>query len=343
VPSLLTLISTVSVGLATFSLAALGAMMGARLKRRHEEADIPARRARISKALLHYAMAGAAPPKLSLSSRLDQRLLIETALDAAHIMRGEARDRLVSYLQGIGLDRALQRQTRSSKLRDRLLAIEALRLFPGSKTSAALRAAERSSDLRIWLVALQTRTAIGSGPDTLGLLELAKRPGASRAQALHDLLAARAIENTHEALSALNAPLADSTRALLVRALGETGRYEAFKPLRVSLCHPAGQVRTAAAGALGALGFAAAREALAKATRDVDWRVRLKAVESIAKLGFKECRACLLALCSDPVWWVRFRAEEALRNLADAGVAELGQFQTVHSVREAKLSLKGGR
>ena len=148
------------------------------------------------------------------------------------------------------------------------------------------------------------------------------------------------MENTQEAVTALRAPLPDASRALLVRALGETGRLEAFRPLRTSLCHPAGQVRTAAASALGTLGFAAAREALVRATRDGDWRVRLKAVESIAKLGFRECGACLVALCSDPVWWVRFRAEEALRDLAEGGVVELGQSRAGPSVKKAEPSLK---
>jgi HEAT repeat protein len=160
---------------------------------------------------------------------------------------------------------------------------------------------------------------------------------------LHDLLAARALENTFEAVNAGNAALPDSSRALLVRALGETGRREAFGPLRVALCHPAGQVRTAAAGALGALGFAAAKDALVRAARDPDWRVRLKAVESIVKLGLGGCGDCLLTLCSDPVWWVRFRAEEALRNLADAGVADLWEVQGHRSVAEARSSLRVSR
>lgn len=342
-PNLLTLIWAVSLGLAAFSFVALGALIAARFRRRWEQADMRGRRAQISKALLHYAMGGTALPRFSLSNKLDRRLLIETALDAAQIMRGEGKDRLVGYLREIGLDRRLQRQARSANLRDRLLAIETLRLFPDPKSLAALRDAERSRDLRVWLVALQTRSAMGYGPDTLGLLELAKRPGASRATILHDLLAARAWENTYEAINAGNAALPDSSRALLVRALGETGRREAFAPLRTALCHPAGQVRTAAAGALGALGFAAAKEPLLRASRDPDWRVRLKAVESIAKLGLEGCGECLLALCSDPVWWVRFRAEEALRNLADAGASEGWEVQARRSFAEVRSSLKASK
>lgn len=319
----LPLIWSLSLALVLFSFIALGALIVARLRRRREEADARERRARISKALLRFAIAGAEAPKLSLSKRLDRKLLIETALDAAQILRGEAKQRLIGYLRDIGLDRKLQRLAGSSKLRVRLNAIEALRLFPDSATLVALRRAERSGDLRLWLAALQARTAIGHGPDTLGLLELAKRPGAGRSPILGDLLAARAKENAAEAINALQAQLSDPARAMVVRALGETERAEALAPLRVALFHSSGQVRTAAAEALGALGFAGAQDGLIRATRDVDWRVRLKAVEAISRLRLHDCSEQLQALCSDPVWWVRFRAEEALRLLSEASLAKL--------------------
>jgi HEAT repeat protein len=237
-------------------------------------------------------------------------------------MRGPAKERLVAFLRSIGLDERLRRQVRRGALRDRLAALEALRLFPDPHTIATLHRAERSRDLRISLTALRTRTEIGAGPDMFGLLELAARPGAGKSQIMHDLVAARAQVNLVEALRAL-ATTRGLPRALLIRALGETGQREALSPLQVALHNPDPEARAAAAGALGALGFAAAADSLVRATRDVDWRVRLRAAEAIGRLGLCRHASSLEPLLEDRVWWVRFRAEEALRKLYDAGIDNL--------------------
>lgn len=303
-------------------------MVIARMHHAREVLETPARRARISRALLHFAMTDGARPKLTIRNPLERRLLAETALDALYILRGAPRARLVELLRENSLDRRLRRQALAGKLRDRLMAIEGLRLFPDAKTLAVLQKAERSRDLRVWLTALQVRVALGAGPDMLGLLELARRPGAARTPVMQDLIAKRAELNPPEALRALAEPLPVACRALLVRALGETGRLEALSALRIALRHPEGQVRSAAAAALGALGFASAEHALARALSDSDWRVRLKAVEAIARLGLWQRAPDLEPLLADRVWWVRFRAEEALRNLSDAAFSKRQQRQT---------------
>ena len=102
---------------------------------------------------------------------------------------------------------------------------------------------------------------------------------------MYDLIAARTKSHFPEALRALRGTVPPLTRALVIRALGETGRQEALDPLRVALHNPDAAVRSAAAGALGALGFDSAGEALARATFDPHWRVRLKAAEAIGQLS----------------------------------------------------------
>jgi HEAT repeat protein len=148
------------------------------------------------------------------------------------------------------------------------------------------------------------------------------------------LIAARAHDNLPEALYALAGPMPGLTRALLIRALGETGRVEALDPIRVALHNPDPAVRSAAAGALGALGFDAASDALARATRDDDWRVRLKASEAIGRLGLWRCADCLTLLLDDPVWWVRFRAEEALKRFGDFGAGAAANRSKIGRTRK---------
>lgn len=320
-PSALLLIWTTAWVLVAVSCCALGALIVARLAREREERNHPNRRALVSKALLNYAFAGGETPSLPVARRAERQVLIDVALDAALILRGPSKTRLVELLQALGLDRELRRRGRKGSVRDRVTALESLCLFPDAQTIAVLCAAEQSSDLRIWLTALRARVELGVGPDISGLLDLAGRSGASRSSTMHDLVTARARENLHEALRALNGDVSVPARALLVRAIGETGRREALAPLKTALCHPNPQVRSAAAGALGALGYAEAADALARATCDGDWRVRLKAIEAIKRLGLGFDAACLKPLLQDRIWWVRFRAEEALRGLGEEGDA----------------------
>ena len=312
----LALIWTASLVLVLLAFAALATLILARLVREREERADPDRRARISKSLLHYAAAGGDRPVLPISNRSERQVVVETALHAIPIMRGPARVRLVELLRSIGLARRLRRQALRGSMRDRLLALEGLSLFPDVETIATLHRAEQARDLRIWLTALRTRAQIGPGPDLAELLKLVDRPGARRAPIMHDLLAARVQKDLPEALCALRAELPGLTRALVIRAIGETRQAQALDPLRVALGNSDPAVRSAAAGALGELGLDAAADALAQATCDVDWRVRLKASEAIGRLGLWRRADCLAPLLDDPVWWVRFRAEEALKRLS---------------------------
>jgi hypothetical protein len=316
-PGLLPLIWIAALVLVALSFGALGALLVARIAREREERADPHRRARMSKALLAYAATGGEAPALGVRRVIERQILVETALHAAPILRGPAMARLIQILRDLGLDARLRRQALRGSLRDRLLAIEGLRLFPDAETIATLKRAERSHDLRIWLTALRTRAEMGEGPDMAELLALVERPGARRSPVMQDLIEARARKHLPEALRALHAPLPELTRALLIRAIGETRQIQALDPLRVALHNPDPAVRSAAAGALGALGFDAAADALVRATQDVDWRVRLKASEAIGRLGLWRHADALRALLDDPVWWVRFRAEEALKRLGD--------------------------
>jgi hypothetical protein len=316
--ALLPLIWTTALGLVAASFVTLAALVVARVSREREERAEPERRTRISKALLHFAMTGGERPTFALSNAAERQIVVETALDAAQIMRGPAKERLVQMLREVGLDRRLRRSARHGRLRERLSALEALRLFPDARTMHTLHRAEQSRDLRVWLTALRTRVEIGAGPDMLGLLDFTARPGARRTPIMHDLIAQRAVENPPEALRVLAGSLPPAARILLIRGLGETGVQDALAPLRIALHDPDPAIRSAAAGALGALGYAAAGESLARALRDADWRVRLKACEAIGRLNLHAHAASLRPLLNDRVWWVRFRAEEALQHLSGA-------------------------
>jgi HEAT repeat protein len=320
---MLAVIWLLSLLLLLFSFGALAALIVARVSRERFERANPGRRARISRALLRYAVEAGPPPEVRLSHRLERQTLVETTLDAVQILRGPARARLVQYLRDIELNKVLRRMARTGSLRDKLMALEGLSFFPDDETVALLRRAEGSKDLRIWLAAVRSRAQIGPGLDILELLQAAERTGARRAPIMYDLIAARTKSHFSEALRALRGSIPPLTRALVIRALGETGRQEALDPLRVALHNPDAAVRSAAAGALGILGFDSAGEALARATFDPHWRVRLKAAEAIGQLSLWRHAEHLDRLLDDPVWWVRLRAEEALKRLGEFGERRL--------------------
>jgi HEAT repeat protein len=308
-----------SLGLAAFAIIALASLVAARLIRQRDERADPDRRSRVSKALLHYAAKGGVRPKFNLSNRIERLAVLETALDALPFLRPQAKERLAALLREHGLDKRLRRQALHASLRDQVAAMEALVLFPDEKTTALLERMERSSDLRIWLEALRTRTLMESGPDMMGLLARVERPGARRAPIMQDLLLARARQNIGEALNALQTDLPPLTRALLLKVIGECQDPQALTAIKSALSSEDGAVRAAATEALGMLGLDAAAPALAQATRDSDWRVRLKACEAIGELGLWRQAKALAPLLNDQVWWVRLRAEEALARLGEMG------------------------
>jgi HEAT repeat protein len=319
VPSLLTLIWMLSLGLAAFAIVALASLVAARLIRQRDERADPDRRSRVSKALLLFAAKDGVRPKFNLSNRTERIAVLETALDALPFLRPQAKERLVDLLRDHGLDRRLRRQALCGNLRDQVAAMEALVLFPDEKTTALLDQMECSTDLRIWLEALRTRMLMGSGPDMMGLLIRVERPGARRAPIMQDLLLARAKHDIGEALSALQTELPPLTRALLLKVIGECQDPLALTPIKRALSSEDGAVRAAATEALGMLGLDAVGPALAQATRDSDWRVRLKACEAIGELGLWRQAKALAPLLHDQVWWVRLRAEEALERLGGMG------------------------
>lgn len=312
-----------ALALALFACVALICLVGARLLRQRDERADPDRRARLSKALLAHAVKNAARPKLALRNRVERLAVIETALDALPFLRADAKQRLVDALRDAGLDARLRRQARAGSVRDQIGAMEALVLFPDAETIAVLERLERSSDLRIWLEALRTRTLMGAGPGLRGLIERIDRPGARRAPIMHDLLLTSAKQDMAEALRVLQSDLPPLTRVLLLKVIGECRDPSALKAIKQALSSEDGAVRAAAAEALGALGLDAAGPSLAKATRDSDWRVRLKACEAIGELGLWRHAPALKPLLEDPVWWVRLRAEEAVGRLGEMGQTAL--------------------
>jgi HEAT repeat protein len=166
-------------------------------------------------------------------------------------------------------------------------------------------------------------------------------------------------------------------RAAILRGLRELRFGEAFDPALHALSDSAPSVRLEAVGvlgwlkdpralrplaalatedtdtgvrraAVGALGFAAATDAVAThallgALRDGAWQVREEAATTLGKLRAPTARDPLVAALDDDYWQVRVRAVRALGHAGDASAAPPVAALLTHSVsnlrKEAALAL----
>jgi hypothetical protein len=319
VSTALQLVWTLSIALAALSLVSMTVLIGARLVRQHRDRGLLERRKQLSSELLRYALSGGDWPVFPARTRRDRALAIQTALDTSSLLNEEARARVSDALRRVSIDARLRDATRRGRVPDRVAALEALRLFPGPATSRSLEVAQTSPIFRICLAALRTRVELGDLPDLATVLRLCERPEGGRSLSLFKIIEACVRSDLPGALLLLTPELPSKARIMLLKALGASGSWAAFRDIASASLDQDPEIRAASLTALRALGIPAATTIFVAATRDPDWQVRLKAVEGIGQLGKPQDRPSIEPLLNDAVWWIRFRADEALRRLDGRG------------------------
>jgi hypothetical protein len=322
VPGALQIVWTLSFALAALSLVSVAALVGARIFRQQREKGLLEQRKLLTSELLRYALSGGDRPVVSVRTQHQRDVVTQIALDAFSILDDKARARITDVLCSVSLDASLRRDARRGRIPQRIAAIEALRLFPGFATLRSLERAQTSSKFRICLAALRTRIELGDLPRLDTVLKLTERPEGGRSLSLFKIVEACVRADLAIALGHLTAGQPPKARIMLLKAIGATGSWAAFRDIADASIDPDPEVRAAALTALRAMAVPAALPIFSAATQDPDWQVRLKAVEGIGQLGNRGDRASIESLVDDPVWWIRFRADEALHRLDGRG-AEL--------------------
>lgn len=340
-PSALQIVWTLSIALATLSLVSLAALIGARLLRQHRDKDLIDRRKHLTNELLRYALSGGEHPVLPVRTQHQRDTATQIALDAFSILDDAARARITDVLCKVSLDASLRSAARRGRIPQRIAALEALRLFPGAATRRSLEQAQASSNFRICLAALRTRVELGDLPYLGAVLKLTERPEGGKSLSLFKILEACVRADLPVALRHLTPDQPPKARIMLLKAIGTTGSWAAFRDIANASIDPDPEVRAAALTALRAMAVPAALPIFTAATQDPDWQVRLKAVEGIGQLGNREDRASIESLLNDPVWWIRFRADEALRRLDGRG-AELHLTHAPPKSRKRRASTSAG-
>lgn len=253
------------------------------------------------------------------------RLMAEALLDVIAMVRGAERERLISALRAFGVDDTFCRRLFRGSVAGRMVAAEALSIFPGDSIRTSLRralAGARAGELRVGL--MRSMIEIGAPPGLHEVLGDLRGRRASDSLLYLPLIARLVADDTRTALQAFGDPqVTGDARVILAEALGSSGDYRVLQPLCMAARAPDSELRIAAIRGLAALGHPAAEPAILAGLSDDVWMVRSAACEAAGRIGLHSAIPRLETQLDDPVWWVRFRAGEALADQGEVGQSRL--------------------
>jgi HEAT repeat protein len=258
-------------------------------------------------------------------SRLVRSIAADLTLELAELVRGSDREALVAAAISAGADQVLARRLRSHSAQERLVAAEALAMFP-SHTDALAKVAlnDRSPDVR--LGAALALAQEGRGPP---VGELVRALGIGITQ--HSLLAVSLMRDLVKidphAVEALlyDLTLSDEVKLAATDALAESGAVD-HAPLVAWMAEAAGEdsdLQPRIFRALGRIGHPVGHDAILGGLDSPAWQVRASASEAAGRSALRTAVPRLAQLLDDDEWWVRMRAGEALARLGSAGILAL--------------------
>lgn len=195
----------------------------------------------------------------------------------------------------------------------------------------ALLAALHDEHLDVRLAAAQALVQMRRSVTVVPILRALALPGRWPLQRATELLygfgAAAIAPLRHILDQRTDAGRSDAEPAIMptvaINVLGLLGARDAAHQVAEWLDHPEGEVRIAAAKALGNMREPTVADALAHALRDSDWQVRSMAAKSLGRLGETRVIPALDTVLGDPAWWVRYNAAHALAELGGDGLDAL--------------------
>lgn len=321
----LALIWWTALGLAAFALIVMAGLIASRVRRTRSETRSVVVRRQVVRAMTALVAGDETASESLAALHGETRVLVETLLDFLDMVRGGDRERLRDLLTAIGLEDRLRRDCRGGERGERLRAVEALALFPGPRTVAALRDALRDPDTAVSLAALRSLANMEAAPDLSEILARAG-PGWISSRLFADLMVVVARTRAAEVRTALADPgLSRSLKVLLFESLAAAGDYAALPLLCQAAGDPDDKVRAAGMRALGALAHPSAGPILQLGLGDGDQEVRAAAVAAVGRAGLVALAPALGVRLNDGVWWVRHEAAEALALLGAPGLAILNE------------------
>lgn len=326
----LQLIWSVSLALAAASLLWMAALIVARLFRERSERRREQDRRLIQQAFLDI-MAGSGDAVGRLREvRQRARVMAEALIGVVGLVRGLERERLIGALGAFGLDSIFQRRLSRGSIAGRIVAAEALSIFPGPEAADALRRAladTKSAELRASL--MRSLIDMRAPPSLDAVLQDLRGRNASDSLLYEPIIVSIVTADPATAMKTFGDPaVPEEARRILAEALGRSGDYQALHPLCLAARTPDEELRIAAMRGLASLGHPAAETTILEALQDPVWMVRSAACEAAGRIGLRAAIPSLASQLEDPVWWVRFRAGEALIALGEPGRDRLALSMT---------------
>ncbi len=258
---------------------------------------------------------------VTADSRLGRKVVAELTLELAELVRGSDRDALISSARSSGALRELRRGLRSHSSQNRLMAAEALALFPeyaDELSATVFTDPDRTVRLGTALALAQEGHAPPVGQLVRGL-----GIGSTENSLLVVSLMRDLVKTDPHAVEALlyDLELPDAAKLAATDALAESGTVD-HAPLVAWMAEAAGDdsdLQPRIFRALGRLGHPAGHDAIMAGMDNPVWQVRAAAAEAAGRSRLKSAADRIAELLDDDEWWVRFRAGEALSRLGSAG------------------------
>lgn len=281
-------------------------------------------------------------------SRLARKVAATLTLELTELVRGSDRDALIASARAAGATRELRRRLRSRAPQDRLVAAEALAMFPEcTEELSAVIFRDRNSAVRLGAALALAQEGRAPPP---GQLVRALGIGTRENSMLVVSLMRDLVKTDPHAVEALlyDLDLPDAAKLAATDALAESGAVD-HAPLVAWMAEAASEdneLRPRLFRALGRLGHPAGHDAIMAGMDSPDWRVRSAAAEAAGRSRLNRAADRLADLLDDEEWWVRFRAGEALSRLGAAGRltltrAALDDRPTVRAAAKATMRERG--
>jgi HEAT repeat protein len=329
--------------LCAIALFALALILIARVFADRRDGRRAAERRRVSRALMGMADEVPRPPQRGLERQEAARL----ALELAELVRGPDRAALLANAEQLRIPRVLWERSISRTPQERLLAVEALAMFPSGRERAREMLRDRNPNVRLGaaLALAQNEAAPPAGTlvRQLGL-------GTTERSLLIGSLMRDLVEHDPSSVEDLlgDEEAGDAIKLAAVDALAASGRAE-HAPLVAEMAEDAAEdseLLPRIFHALGRIGHPSGHAAILRGLSHPAWPVRAAAAQAAGRCALAEAVELLGDLLRDETWWVRFRAGEALWRLGPRGHAMLGRIAAGDdelASRAARLTLEERR
>lgn len=311
-----------SLALTSAAFLALALILVARFVAERRDTRTDTERRRIAGMLMGPHLDAPVPPRRALEKEAAARL----ALEMAELVRGPDRDALLANAEALRIPHTLLRSSVSRSAQDRLLAAEALAMFPIGQDRVRQMLRDRNPDVR-----LGAALALAQNQAAPPAAEIVERLGLGTSE--RSLLVASLMRDLVDADPASvedllgDETLPDAAKLAAIDALAAGGRVE-HAPLVARMAEEAGtddELLPRIYHALGRIGHPSGHAAILRGLSHPAWAVRAAAAQAAGANRLATAAGPLGGLLGDDQWWVRLRAGEALWRLGPPGREVLAQ------------------